>query len=118
LLLLALCVLLPALALRYGVIEAGRLPAACPPAGALACVFRDVLVWTFLGSKIGWLALLAGASAFVSGSRVLGWAGWLCGLYGSVLYSYDPAVPGALLGLLVLLCNRNEAAEGQQQANA
>ena len=46
-------------------------------APALACLFKQAFVHSFLDQRIGWVSLAAGVFAFVRGSRGLAWAGWL-----------------------------------------
>ena len=107
-----------ALLLRHGVLEAGLLPRDCMAADApaLACLFKQAFVHSFLDQRIGWVSLVAGALAFVRASRGLAWAGWLCGVAGLVLYSYDPAAVGALLALLVLVRPHQQHGQGQGEA--
>jgi hypothetical protein len=104
-----------ALGLRFGLLEAGRLPVDCT-AGGWACHFKTALVWSFLGNKLGWLALGSGVLAFVSRSRALAWLGWVSGLLGLVLYCFDASAVGGLAALLVLLRPAQAGAGGQQQA--
>ncbi len=100
-------VFIVAAAIRYGLLENGVLPRDCgvfpveAPFGA--CGFKWALVQSFLHERIGWISLFCGASAFSLDRRKLAWAGWLAGIVGLVLYSYDPAAVGALLSLLVLV---------------
>lgn len=107
-----------ALWLRHGVLEPGLLPRDCtvPAAPVLACLFKQALVQGFLDQRIGWVALAAGALAFVRGSRAFAWAGWLSGVAGLVLYSYDPAAVGGLLALLVLVRAHQQDGQGQREA--
>lgn len=107
-----------ALWLRHGVLEAGLLPRDCTAADAptLACLFKQTFVQSFLDQRIGWASLVAGVLAFVRGNRRLAWAGWLCGVAGLVLYSYDPAAVGALLALLVLVRPHQQHGQGQGEA--
>lgn len=107
-----------ALWLRHGVLEPGLLPRDCTVADApvLACLFKQALVQGFLDQRLGWAALVAGALAFVRGSRAVAWAGWLLGLAGLVLYSYDPAAVGGLLALLVLVRAHQQDGQGQREA--
>lgn len=104
-----------ALWLRHGVLEAGLLPRDCAEPGAL-CLFKTVLVESFLHQRVGWLSLGCGLLGFVLGARSLAWVGWLSGVAGLVLYSYDPAAVGALLSLLVLLRAEQERREGEREA--
>jgi hypothetical protein len=105
-----------ALGLRYGLLEAGRLPVDCAANAGGACRFKAVLVWSFLGNKLGWLALGSGALAFVSGWRPLAWLGWVAGLLGLVLYCFDASAVGGLAALLTLIRAPQAAAGGEQQA--
>jgi hypothetical protein len=66
-----------ALWLRHGVLEAGVLPRDCTAADApaLACLFKQAFVHSFLDQRIGWVSLVAGVLAFVRASRGLAWGG-------------------------------------------
>lgn len=107
-----------ALWLRHGVLEAGVLPRDCTvaDASALGCLLKQALVQSFVDMRVGWLSLIAGALAFVRGARALAWVGWLCGVAGLVLYSYDPAAVGALLALLVLVRAHQQHGQGDGEA--
>lgn len=104
-----------AMGLRYGVLEAGRLPVDCTLDNSWPCRLKTILVWAFLGNKLGWLALASGILAFVSGSRVLAWLGWIAGLLGLILYCFDPSAVGGLAALLVLVRAPQAGPSGQQQ---
>lgn len=104
-----------ALGLRYGVVEAGRLPTDCPARQDAWCAFKDVLVWVFLQQRLGWLALGAGLVAVLGGWRPVAWLGWLGGVLGLILYCADLSAPGLLLALLVLIRAPQQAAGSQQQ---
>ena len=90
----ALVVLGAALAARHGLLESGVLPRDCSLTEAQSglCVFKTVLVQSFMQQRVGWFSLACGVLAFALGCRRLAWAGWLSGLAGLVFYSYDPAV--------------------------
>lgn len=105
-----------ALGLRYGLLEAGRLPVDCSQDPGWACRLKTALVWSFLGNKLGWLALGSGALAFLSGARPLAWVGWVAGLAGLVLYCFDASAVGGLGALLALIRTPEAAPHGQQQA--
>lgn len=105
-----------ALALRFGLLEAGRLPVDCLSDGSAPCQFKNALVWAFLGNKLGWLALGCGVLAFVSRNRPLAWLGWVAGLLGVVLYCFDSSAVGGLAALLVLIRPSEARPQGQQQA--
>ena len=98
---------------RYGLLENGVLPRDClaPGSPEITCAFKTALVQSFLHQRLGWVALLFGVLAFVTGRRKAAWAGWLAGLAGLVLYSYEPAAVGAMLSLLVLARPRSNQRE-------
>ena len=115
-LLSALLVLASAWGVRHGLLENGLLPRDCtlPDAHGGLCLFKTVLVESFLHQRMGWFCLVCGGLAFVLGRRWLAWAGWLSGLAGLVLYSHDPAAVGSLLSLLVLARPGQRAGEKGQ----
>ena len=104
-----------ALWFRHGLLEAGLLPRDCTLADApwAACVFKDALVQTFLHQRVGWVSLVVGVLAFALSCRRLAWVGWLTGVAGLVLYSYDPAAVGGLLALLVLVGADEQGRQGE-----
>lgn len=106
-----------ALGLRYGVLEAGMLPRDClaADAPAVACMLKDALVQLFVDQRLGWLSLAAGAMAFLARRRQMGWIAWLAGIAGLVLYSFDPAAVGVLLGLIALLGADKQGRQGEAQ---
>lgn len=114
----AVVVLALALGARYGLIENGVLPRDCtvPEAQAQAglCALKWTLVQMFHEQRLGLFSLVCGVLGFVLASRRFAWPGWIAGLAGLVLYNYDYAAVGALLGLLVLAA----AGEEQRQAQA
>ena len=114
----AIVVLGAAFAVRHGLLESGVLPRDCSLAEAHRglCVFKTVLVESFLQQRVGWFSLACGLCAFALGCRRLAWAGWLSGLAGLVFYSYDPAAVGALLSLLVLARPHQHDGQGERQA--
>lgn len=99
----SLVILLAVFALRYGLIEAGRLPADCDGARAstLACTGKWLLVQSFLHQRLGWLALALALAAFTFESRRTALIAWLTALAGLVLYNYDHAGVAAMMSLLV-----------------
>jgi len=119
-LLFGLLVLAAALGTRYGLLENGVLPQEC---GATygesiwsACGFKWALVQSFLQQRMGWASLAFGVLAFVFSCQRAAWAGWLIGMAGLVLYSYDYAAVGALLSLLVLARAAEQDRQGEGQA--
>ena len=113
-----LAVLLIAAGLRYGVIENGLLPRDCAAPGqdsGLECTLKWLLVQTFHQQRMGWFSLVCGGLAFMLSCRKRAWAGWLSGIGGLLLYSYDYAAVGGLLSLLVLLRPRKRG-QGEYEA--
>lgn len=109
-----------ALALRYGALEAGMFPLDCGDAAAAdsaaLCAGKWLLVQSFIHERLGWLSLVLGVAAFASRLRSLAWGGWVSGVAGLVLYSFDPAAVGALLSLLVLARPAPQGRGGKEQA--
>jgi len=100
-------VLVGALALRFGFIEAPALSQSCGASQESWCGLRSWLGQVFNHKPLGLASLIFGLAAFVSGQ---GWPGrrWaavaalLLGTAGLVLYNYDYAAVGTLLGLMAL----------------
>lgn len=113
-------VLAAVLLLRYAVLEAGAFPADCKPllADGLEglCLVKWALVQAFMQQRLGWVSLALGVLAFVSGRRPVAWGGWLSGIAGLVLYSFDYAAVGAMLSLLVLARQGAQAGGSKEQA--
>ncbi|WP_407280306.1 hypothetical protein U5817_07940 [Aromatoleum evansii] len=113
-------VLAAVLLLRYAVLEAGAFPADCKPLFADGpeglCLVKWALVQAFMQQRLGWVSLALGVVAFASGRRPAAWAGWLSGIAGLVLYSFDYAAVGAMLSLLVLARNGAQARGGKEQS--
>lgn len=113
-------VLAAVLLLRYAVLEAGVLPAECAPrlADGLSgwCLVKWMLVQAFVQQRLGWASLILGVGAFLSRRQPLAWGGWLCGIAGLVLYSFDYAAVGAMLSLLVLAHGGAQARAGKEEA--
>jgi hypothetical protein len=99
----ALAVIAAALALRHFAIEPASIAHACDPAPwAGACALRTLAVATFAHQEIGWLAFAAGVVATALRAPRVAAVALAAGAGGLVLYSYEPAAVGALLGALVL----------------
>ena len=115
----AIVVLGAAFAVRHGLLESGVLPRDCSLAEAHRglCVFKTVLVESFLQQRVGWFSLACGLCAFALGCRRLAWAGWLSGLAGLMFYSYDPAAVGGLLSLFVLARPRKQHRQGEHETD-
>jgi hypothetical protein len=100
---IALVALAAALALRHFAIEPASIAHACDPEPWRgACAARSMLMRTFLNQELGWLAFGAGVLATVMRGRAFATFALGAGAAGLVLYSYEPAAAGGLLGLLVL----------------
>lgn len=100
---LPLLALAVALALRVFVIEPSYIGHACDPEPWSGwCAARTALIMTFRFEEIGWVALVLGMLATFLRRAWLGQSALALGLAGLVLYSYEPAVIGALLGALVI----------------
>ncbi len=113
-------VLAVALGVRYGLLESGFLPADC--GGSLAegvdgwCGVKWAVVQSFVHQRLGWASLAFGIAAFLLRRRELAWSGWLTGVAGLVLYSFDMSAVGALLSLLVLARAAEERRARQDEA--
>jgi hypothetical protein len=93
-----------AFALRTFAIEPAWIAHACDPAPWHgACAARTALLRSFVHQEIGWAAFAAGVFATVLRGPRAATAALALGAAGLVLYSYEPAAVGALLGLLVLV---------------
>ncbi|HLS55530.1 MAG TPA: hypothetical protein VK052_05615 [Zeimonas sp.] len=98
-----------ALILRHAVVEPAAVAHACDPAPwAGWCAARTLLVYGFATQGIGWLSLAAGVLATLRRPRriaqlAIAQLAIAAGSAGLVLYSFEPAAAGALLGLMVLV---------------
>jgi hypothetical protein len=103
-LLVPLLALAVAIGLRLMVIEPSHFAHACDPAPWSGwCAARTALIMSFRFQELGWAALAVGIVASFVRRRWLGQLALALGLAGLVLYSYEPAVVGALLGTLVIV---------------
>jgi hypothetical protein len=99
----AAIVLVLALAFRHGMVEPTSWAFACQPAPWSGwCPVRTVLLATFRHGELGWFALLVGIAAALLRAPRIASVAVAAGAAGLVLYSYEPAAAGALLGLLVI----------------
>lgn len=101
------------LAARYRLIEPTAFAAACERhAGPWAgCLLRKVLVLLFVKNIAGMASTVLGVWCTITRSRGLAVAALSFGAISMVLYRFDSAVIGVLLGLLLLA---REAAGGYQ----
>lgn len=98
-----LLVLAAAVALRIFAIEPSHIGHACDPDPWSGwCGARTALIMAFRFQEIGWVALVLGILATFLRRVWLGQLALSLGCAGLVLYSYEPAVFGALLGALVI----------------
>ena len=98
-----------ALALRVFAIEPSHIGHACDPAPWSGwCAARTSLIMAFRFQELGWAALAVGIVATFLRRAWLGQLALALGLVGLVLYSYEPAVIGALLGALVVFRPRRD----------
>jgi len=106
---LPLLVLGVALALRMFAIEPSHIGHACDPAPWSGwCAARTSLIMAFRFQEMGWAALAVGIVATFLRRAWMGQLALALGLAGLVLYSYEPAVVGALLGALVVFRPRRD----------
>ncbi len=102
-LIVPLLVLAAAFALRLLAIEPSHIGHACDPAPWSGwCAARTALIMSFRFQEIGWVALAVGLVATFVRRLWLGQLALSLGFAGLVLYSYEPAVVGTLLGVLVI----------------
>ncbi len=88
-------------------------------AGPAWCAIRQALVMGFVHNAYGWLSVGAALLAAVTGWRGLAWAGLLAGVFGGVLYRFDPAGAGLLLAALVLARGAHPGVQnGQREGGA
>jgi hypothetical protein len=100
----AVVVLLLALAARHWLIEPAAIAFACEPAPwSGGCAVRTLIIRSFVQQEIGWFAFGAGLVATLIRARPVAALALAAGAAGLVLYSFEPAAVGALLGLLVLV---------------
>jgi hypothetical protein len=101
-LVLAAAALAAAFAVRHLAIEPAAIAHVCDPAPwAGGCVLRTLVILGFVNQEVGWLAFASGVLATLLRAPRLASVALVAGCAGLVLYSYEPAAVGALLGLLV-----------------
>jgi hypothetical protein len=99
---------LTSIALRYGLMESDLLHGLCAVSDDdWRCMTRRWAPQIFMDQRIGWLALAAGALAWLPAwplaRRALAGLALVSGAAGLVLYSADAAAAGLLLGLITLM---------------
>jgi hypothetical protein len=91
-------------AARQFLVQPESLAAACAAGqGGWQCWLREQLVLGFTRNVFGMTALVAGVLATVSRWRILAVLAIVSGVAGAMLYRYELAGAGLLLGALVLL---------------
>lgn len=91
-----------ALALRFGIVEPESVAATCLAKGAPGwCWIRDAVIAGFSHNWFALSSLAAGLLAVVIRSRGIAVLALVLGVAGSVLYRFDLAGVGLLLGALV-----------------
>lgn len=105
---------------RTQLIEPDAVGRLCTAAPAPAwCAIRQALVMGFVHNAYGWLSVGAALLAAVTGWRGLAWAGLVAGVFGGVLYRFDPAGAGVLLAALVLARGAHPGVQnGQREGGA
>lgn len=67
------------------------------------CAVRSAVIQTFAQQGLGWASLAAAVLALVTRAALPAYVALLCGMAGLVLYCYEYAAVGALVGLLVIV---------------
>lgn len=95
----AIAALLLAWLARHLVIEPQAIAHACDPAPWSGwCAGRSALIRTFSSQQLGWLSLAAGVAAVVRHRSLPARVATASGAAGLVLYCFEPAAVGLLLG--------------------
>lgn len=89
--------------LRYALIEPEGYGFRCESGGPWWCAPRDAVIVAFHSGLIGWLALVAGVTAFLTLHRGIAAVAAATGAFGLVLYNPDLSAVAFALGALVLL---------------
>lgn len=113
-----------AFAVRKLFVEPDWIGQLCTAAGAPAwCLVRQGVVLGFAHNVYGWASVAGALLAVLFRSAPLAWCALAVGVFGCVLYRFDPAGAGVLLAALVLArlvtpgARRGaEQGTGQQQA--
>lgn len=82
------------------------------------CAARSLLIQTFATHGLGWASLAGAALALVTGAALPAYVALLTGMAGVVLYCYEFAAIGALIGLLVIARRLAPQASDDQGASA
>ncbi len=105
-----------AMAARTLLIEPDAIGRLCTEARAPPwCAIRQTLIMGFVHNVYGWLSVAAALLAAVTGRRGLAWTGLVAGVFGGVLYRFDPAGAGVLLSALVLARGAHAGVQNAQR---
>jgi hypothetical protein len=92
-----------AFAVRKLLIEPDTVGMICERTGAPAwCLARHAVVLGFAFNVYGWTSVAGAIAAALFRQRWLAWIALCAGMFGCVLYRFDPAGAGVLLAALVL----------------
>jgi hypothetical protein len=116
----ALLAAVAALAVRKLFVEPDAIGQLCTAAGAPGwCLIRQAVVLGFAHNVYGWTSVAAALLALLLRSAPSAWLALVAGVFGCVLYRFDPAGAGVLLAALILarLASAGEQERaGEQQA--
>lgn len=104
-----------ALWVRYALVEQQGMDLLCAQADDVGCLVRETAIAIFTQQRLGYFSLAAAVLALIPRLRLLAWAGWVAGIAGLVLYSFEPSAPAVVLALLLLA--RPAAANNKQSAS-
>jgi hypothetical protein len=103
-------------AIRLLLIEPENMAAACEMnAAQWHCLLRDVAIQGFARHLYGPISLAAALLAWLSGFRILAMLAMAFGMAGAVLYDFELAALGLLLGALLLVQGSTRAAPVTEQ---
>lgn len=119
--LLLLLIYAAAEVVRYRLIETSEIAFLCDPGnGPWWCAVRRAIVLSFTTKGIGWASLGLGVVALSTQRRVFAITAMALGIAGLVLYCWDTAAIGFLLGLVTwtrtLSAPSAQRGHGQQHA--
>lgn len=95
------------LAIRFMLVEPDEIAAACATQAALfSCKIRNAAIYGFAHHLFGPISMIAAALAWIGALRIFALVAVIAGIAGMVLYDFDMAGAGMLLGTLlyVRLC--------------
>jgi hypothetical protein len=96
------------LAVRFLLVEPDEMAERCAShAGQVPCWIRGMAIQGFVHKWYGWVSVIAAMLAYLSGFRVLAVLAMLAGVAGVVLYDFELAAIGLMLGALFLMRRRS-----------